>query len=178
MTTITETLVAAGAPDKSWAMSIPVPKIGESVIVNVPAKDVEAWLYMGLARVLGDAHAGIKVDDYADKEALRAAVVAAIQKRFDGGPGGNRAPAGSRDLLTEEVTRIMRAKLKAAKIDVKELKGHQAHREAFQTLITKLGGTPEHFAKAQAKIISDAEAIVAARAAAEKNGPSLDDLIS
>lgn len=159
-------------------MSIPVPKIGESIILEVPVADLEAWLYMGLARVLGDAHANIKADSYADKSALREAVFAAVMKRFDGGPGGNRAPAGTRDPLTEEVTRIIRAKLKAAKVNVTDLKGVAAHAKAFETRLRELGATDAQITTANRNIVAAAEKVVAARAAAEADsGAMLSSLI-
>lgn len=154
-------------------VSVPVPKISESIIVDVPVADIEMWFNMGMARVLGDAHANIKSDSYADRETLREAVFAAVMKRFDGGPGGNRAPAVARDPLAEEVTRIIRAKLKAAKVNVTELKGFKAHVDAFETRLRASGWTAEQITSTKANIVAAAEKVVAARAAAEAATESL-----
>lgn len=161
-------------------LNVPVAKIGESVQLVIPGSDIIGWLTVGVARVLQDAHAGIKQEDFADRAELRAAVVAAMFKRLDGGPGGNRAPRGAKDEVGEEMAKILRAKLKAMKVDHKEFKTVQALVNAFHGAVAERHPDvpTERLIAATEKMRLDAAAIVEARRKASEAGPSLDDLLS
>lgn len=159
-------------------LNLPISKIGESLAVTVPAADINGWLAIGVARVLQDAHAGIKSEDFASRDDLRGAVVAAMLKRFEAGPAGSRAP-GERDETGQELAKILRAKLRAMKIESKDAKGTDALAKLFFDGVRKIhpAVTDGQLTKAMEDLRTKAAAIVAQRKAAAEAGPSLESLL-
>lgn len=159
-------------------LNIAVAKIGEAVQLTVPTADINAWLHIGVARVLQDAHAGIKAEDYADRAELRGAVVAAMFKRFEAGPAGSRAP-GERDEVGAELAKILRAKLRAMKIESKDAKGTDALAKLFFDGVRAAhpGVADDRLTQAMEALRAKAANIVATRKAAAEAGPSLESLL-
>jgi hypothetical protein len=122
-------------PVNAITINVPVPKIGESIALTIPVEDTIGWLTIGVARVLGDAHAGIAKDS-GDAATVRAAVFAAIMKRFDGGPGGNRAAPGTVDPVDAELFAIIGAKLKKGGVKITELKTTTLRIAAWRDMVT------------------------------------------
>ena len=156
-------------------IEISVPKIGQSINVDVPESDVTEWLRVGIGRVLGDAHAPISKSDFSDSAEFIATVRAAMLKRFDNGPlGRERNP---RDETADQYSKILRAKLRAAKVDVKTMKTERDLEDAFYTMAEKLGASADAIEAALESNREKARSIVAAMAAARTSGPDLTDLL-
>lgn len=135
-----------------------VPKTGLPFTGVIPAATVDAWLVNGIARVLGDAHAGIKSEDYPDDAACHAAVETAMRKRLAAGPG---AESGSRttDPVESEYRRMLVAKL-GGKVKARDAE------TAFRTAAAAKGADEEKIVAALAGFRRAAESAVAARASA------------
>lgn len=159
-------------------LNLPISKIGESLAVTVPESDIAAWLHVGVARVLQDAHAGVKSEDFASRDDLRGAVVAAMLKRFNAGPAGSRAP-GERDEVGVELAKILRAKLRAMKIESKDAKTVDALAKLFFDGVRAAHPdvADDRLTAAMESLRGKAAEIVAARKAASESGPSLDSLL-
>jgi hypothetical protein len=169
---------ATGTVVESIAVNVTVPKASSNFVFEIPLSDIGAWLDVGLSRVLNDAHAGVKADEFADPESLRAACFAAIEKRMTKGPLNDRAARGEADPIGDEMTRIIRATLKKFGVPIAELKGHKSHVDAFIAKARAMGGAEPAIAKKLDAMRAQAAAIVAARAAAAASGPTLDDLLA